>query len=295
MNAPVKIALYAILLIAAAYFGIQAKQSLPSATTNTRDAELEAASDIGGAYAPPEATVPISNPNPETPEPDTQPPSESPENTVTSGEAVDSQPAVSEQRGKLFRNGFFMALCIIGLGILAASDLSALIGQKAVDLLYNDDAPPLKSEMYEEGETLWTKGDYLGAIETFRLYYKKHPREIHALRRIAEIYEGDLKNYVAAAMEYEAILELPLPEHRWAWTALHLHNLYVKHLDRKDDAVELLKRVVTEHPGTAGGEKAAQRLRSLGYEIEIVDESLSPDDTDAETDSPLPKGFRPKG
>lgn len=282
MNTAVKLVLYTIFLVAAILFGIQAKQSLPSATVNTRDAVLDAAAATG------EET-----PSAPVVEGDEAPPTDGEEtNGDAEGDAA-SVESTAELRGKLFRNGFFFVLSVIGVGILAAMDLSAFFGQKAVDLLYNDDAPPLKSEMYEEGETLWNKGDYLGAIETFREYYKKHPREVHALRRIAEIYEGDLKNYVAAAMEYESILQLKLPSHRWAWTALHLHNLYVKHLDRKDDAIELLKQVVTDHPDTPGGEKAAQRLRSLGYEIEIVDESQT-DEGPEESEDNLPKGFRPK-
>ena len=91
-------------------------------------------------------------------------------------------------------------------------------------------------------------------------------------------------------MEYEEILTHKIPSHRWAWTALHLHNIYVSKLDRKDDAIELLKRVASEHPETEGAQKAIKRLEKLGYEIEYVgDES-----EDEANEDDLPQGFRPK-
>ena len=59
-----------------------------------------------------------------------------------------------------------------------------------------------------------------------RDYYNKNPREVHVALRIAEIYEKDLNNHLAAALEYEEVLKKKLPAERWGWAAIHLVNLY---------------------------------------------------------------------
>ena len=59
----------------------------------------------------------------------------------------------------------------------------------------------------EEAEALWANAKYLEAIQLLREYLKKNPREMHAALRIAEIYEKDLRNYLAAGSEYEEVLK----------------------------------------------------------------------------------------
>ncbi len=92
-----------------------------------------------------------------------------------------------------------------------------------------------------------------------RDYLKKNPRELHAALRIAEIYEKDLKNYLAAALEYEEVLKHKLPPERWGWAAIHLCNLYSK-LNHQDKTLNLLHRIVNEYPKTAAAKKARTRL-----------------------------------
>ena len=105
----------------------------------------------------------------------------------------------------------------------------------------------------------WADGNHLEAIRLMRDYLKKYPREQHAALRIAEIYENDLHNYLAAALEYEEILTKKLPAERWGWSAIHLCNLYLK-LDQQEKAVALLRRIDAEYGETAAAEKACQRL-----------------------------------
>lgn len=302
----IKFVLYALSLAGLIYFGLTASSHLPNAIQSDRSAAFEAASDTGQGNN----TSQPEPPNVDTNAADTpsEPQESNGESRPTpsaegagseSDEEGDAANSAKESRGKLFKNGFGFVLSLILFGILVARDVTEAIGNRVGAALYTDQAPQLKSQLYEEGEELWKKGDYLGAIETFREYLKKHPREIYALRRIAEIYEKDLNNPLAAALEYEGILKHPLPSHRWAWTALHLHNIYVSKLERKDDAIELLKRVATEHPETEGAQKAIKRLEKLGYEIEYVgeeSESNDEDEDDGFNDSgSLPQGFRPKG
>jgi hypothetical protein len=53
---------------------------------------------------------------------------------------------------------------------------------------------------YEVAEQQWADGNFLEAIQLLRAF-EEESREVHAALRIAEIYEKDLKNHLAAALE----------------------------------------------------------------------------------------------
>lgn len=55
---------------------------------------------------------------------------------------------------------------------------------------------------------------------------RQESSEQYAAIRIAEIYEKDLHNYVAASLELEEVLSKRLSREKWGWTAIHLANLY---------------------------------------------------------------------
>jgi hypothetical protein len=160
---------------------------------------------------------------------------------------------------------------VVGLGVILAHDFSHFIGAKFAKILHNDDGESIKKSDYEVAEQIWTDGNPLQAIELMREYLRKNPKEQHVAMRIAEIYEKDLNNPLAAALEYEEVLKQKLASEKWGWTAIHLCNIYFK-LDKAGKAIALLHRINKEHPGTVPADKARKRLESEG-EIEIVDES----------------------
>ena len=100
-----------------------------------------------------------------------------------------------------------------------------------------------------------------------REYLKKNPREQHVALRIAEIYEKDLLNPLAAALEYEEVLKHKLAPERWGWAAIHLCNLYSK-LNHQDKVIALLRRIDAEYGNTAAAEKARKRLEDLGVPLQ---------------------------
>lgn len=176
----------------------------------------------------------------------------------------------------------------------------------------------MRNPDYEKAEAEWANGKFLEAIQLLRDYLKKNPREMHAALRIAEIYEKDLKNYLASALEYEEVLKHRLPAERWGWAAIHLCNLYSK-LNQQDKTLALLHRIVNEYSRTAAAKKARTRLGIVEPEevqaptepaVEPVDEtaeqtySIEAQEPEQETQeqpappeapkSNLPPGFRPK-
>lgn len=201
------------------------------------------------------------------------------------------------------RIGLWSALfiiSIIGLGFLIASDVSHFMGNRALKTIYNDEGEGMKNPEYEEAEQTWANGKHLEAISLMRDYLKKNPREQHVALRIAEIYEKDLGNHLAAALEYEEVLTKKLAPDRWGWAAIHLCNLYFK-LNQEQKAYDLLRRIVNEYPQTPAAEKARKRLEQVEgapYEQLPTEQNVRSSTPSAPQESAppsnLPPGFRPK-
>lgn len=175
-------------------------------------------------------------------------------------------PPAERQTGKdtsnvgLYGASFFAS--VLGLGLLAAYDIVSYFSHRAVKTLYDDEDGAPKNAEYDQAEEEWANGNHLDAIRLMREYLAKNPREQHVAIRIAEIYEKDLKNYLAAALEYEEVLKQKLPPQRWGWAAIHLCNLYNR-LNKPDKVLELLRRIDAEYPETAAAEKARKRLAMI--------------------------------
>ena len=197
-------------------------------------------------------------------------------------ERLDSQTTASlESRAagqvrNLFIYGGLLVVFSVSLGMTGGRLLSNYLAQKVVDTLHsnNDATPYLKKAVYEKAEEAWARGDYLIAIELFREYLAENPNEIHASLRIAEIYEKDIGNYLASAMEYEEVIKHKLPDEQWGWTAIHLCNLYIGKLNRPADALELMKRIAREYEFTAAAANARQHLERLGEAWEPENELM---------------------
>ena len=148
---------------------------------------------------------------------------------------------------------------LIGLGLLLGRDASKILGSRFFRSMAGDERVTQADPDYEAAELVWADGNHLEAIRLMREYHQRKPNEIYAMIRIAEIYEKDLRNHLAAALEYEEILKVKLTPERWAWSAIHLCNLYFK-LNQSEQAVALLHRIDAEYGETAAADKARKRL-----------------------------------
>jgi TolA-binding protein len=191
--------------------------------------------------------------------------------------------------------GAFVVSLILLAG-LGAWDLSRFIADRAHRTVFDEDSGADTDPDYEAAEEEWGKGNYLESVNLFRAYLKRYPREQHVAIRIAEIYEKDLHNYVAAVMELEEVLQHKLPREKWGWTAIHLSNLYSGKLEKTDKALALLNRIVQEYSETGAARKARERL-GLSEPAEEVAAEPAPDGTPVappEEPSNLPRGFKQK-
>ncbi len=236
----------------------------------------------------------------------------SPANTKTAGTVPNT--TTTNNKAPLRKTGshvgFWAALFVVsvlGLGLLIANDVAQFMGNRALKTLYNDDGETQKDPEYDQAEEVWANGEYLESINMMREYLATHPREQHVAIRIAEIYEKDLKNNLAAALEYEEVLKQKLAPERWAWAAVHLCNLYFR-LNHEQKGFELLRRIVDEHPNTSAAEKARKRLEQVDSsmipeqiatepQVKVAALPRAPRSQSPDSQSPqgnLPPGFRPR-
>src|SRR6266511_4978310 len=189
--------------------------------------------------------------------------------------------------------GAGLVLSVVALGLTLARDLSQFFGSRVLKALYNEEGDGIANPDYELAEQEWAKGNFLEAVQLMRDYLKTKPREQHVALRIAEIYEKNLENYLAAALEYEEVLKQKLPPERWGWAAIHLCNLYTSKMNQSDKAVLLLQRIVADYGETAAADKARKRLSQLEEEGIVSPAMETPEDS-APAPSHLPPGFAPK-
>jgi tetratricopeptide (TPR) repeat protein len=182
---------------------------------------------------------------------------------------------------------------LVVLALMFARDVSHTVANRVEEFIFNDDLKGVRDPEYEEAEKVWANGKHLEAIQLMRDYLKKHPSEQYVAIRIAEIYEKDLGNYLAAALEYQEILKKKLPPDRWGWSAIHLSNLYSGKLEKPDEAEALLRRIINEHPQTPAAKKARERLGEPEQLI-VTAQPVEVKQENEEPKSNLPPGFRPK-
>ena len=209
--------------------------------------------------------------------------------TAEPGDTPAAPPQKAQHRENMMTYAFGLLLVILCGAFLAAIDVSKFFAHRFERLVFDEEGEGHRDPEYEEAEKVWANGQHLDAIQLMRDFLKTHPAEQYAALRIAEIYEKDLGNYLAAALEYEEVLKKRLPPERWGWAAIHLSNLYSGKLNRPDDAAALLRRIINEHPQTAAAKKARERLG----EPEPAPAPIEPAAA-AQEPSNLPPGFRPK-
>lgn len=287
MSQQLKIAIYVVLFALAAWCGYgffknySAATATPKASTETNEAVVPDTNQTEAAAGDTNATASAAT------------------NAIlkTNLVAASQKPAAAKpSKGRStaammgYAGGFFFVMICIGL--LIARDFSKFAAEKFEQFIFDEDLEGAKDPEYEEAEEVWKRGQPLEAIQLMRDYLKIHPREQYVALRIAEIYEKDLGNFLAAALEYEEVLKKKLPPDRWGWAAIHLANLYSGKLNKPDQAIALLQRIVAEYGQTAAAKKARERLTAQGLDIpqpvtdETGDQPAPP--------SNLPPGFTPK-
>ncbi len=159
---------------------------------------------------------------------------------------------------------------IIALALFVGYEVAHFFGERAErTFVESETEPDVPPPVLEEAEKIRKDGEPLDAIRILREYLQEHPTELRAMSRIAEIYNYDLKNHLAAALEYEELLKRKLPAEEWAWSALHLAKLYGR-LNQQEKSIALLEKIDKEYGKTAAAGRARRALKGTTTADEIA-------------------------
>jgi len=301
MNLFAKIVLYGLLAVATMFFGHRfytAFSQRMAQTASQRSASFDRADE---ARSPAEAVAPdAATANPAASDRTNvvsglgaSQPGPGSTNARPAGQSRPSAPATPAGQSPLVAVwGFLALLTLLSFGLLVGNEVSHYIAQHVHRELYNDQGGDMPDPLYDQAEQVWANGDHLEAIRLMREYLRANPRRLHVALRIAEIYEKDLNNHLAAALEYEEVLQHKFDPERWGWAAVHLCNLYNR-LNQPQKAEALLHRVVGECAGTGPAKKAREHLGLPPEDPEGADEG-GPSAVEAAGQEKLPPGFKRK-
>ncbi len=169
-------------------------------------------------------------------------------------------PGASKPRMLVYFGLFLFGLVVVG--VICAYELRRFLANRAERWLVQGGPPDEPVPELEEAARLRAAGEPLDAIRVLREYLQANPYQLHAMTRIAEIYRYDLKNDLAAALEYEELLKHQLPDDPWAWAALHLAKLYGR-LNELEKSVAMLERLDEDYGHTTAGRRARKALEQV--------------------------------
>ena len=159
----------------------------------------------------------------------------------------------------------YLGVCLLAallLAALGAREFSTFLRSRAEKWILQSNITTGPIAEFEEAQRLRSAGRPLDAIGVLREYLQANPYELHTMARIAEIYRYDLKNDLAAALEYEELLKHQLPDDQWSWAALHLAKLYGRR-NEMEKSLALLERLDAKYGHTVAGRRAKKALEQV--------------------------------
>lgn len=268
MRSVLKALLYAVLLVACYWCGFSAYRDyallmMEDGEGLTRSVRVKSAKSTN---APPATTTnqvaaPVTNAPPIKP---------SAAVSVTAPGEDGEEPATVRTNRRVGRNYFRLlgytvgfAAAMLVLGFVAAQDFGHLLRFRLGKEVSYVDARSERNAQYERAEHLALRGSHHEAIKLLQAILAKHPAHAHSALRIAELYDKELKDFPRAALHYEEVLKLKIPDEQWGWVAIRLANIYSGKLNQPAAALELIRRLAAERPGTQAGAKALKRMAKI--------------------------------
>lgn len=174
--------------------------------------------------------------------------------------ATEAGNAPEATRAWFFFVGYLLAGAV--LAVFVAWDVSRFFGGIAGQLFWGGGRLASITPAWWKAERLCRDKQPLEAIRVLREHLKSHPKHWAAAVRIAEIYEHQLNDALAAALEYESLLNQRLPKSARAEILLRLAACHLlRH--QADECAARLQEVIADFPGTSAAAKAERRLARI--------------------------------
>jgi hypothetical protein len=158
--------------------------------------------------------------------------------------------------GLLAAVGIVLAL-VIGLPIIRR------LGTKAGGLFVGNDASFRIRPEYSTAEARVNQGRFAEAVAEYRLVIEKHPTDVYAHLRIAEMMVERFNNPKAAELELIPALAKATAPDAFALVSHRLADLYQYQLPQADRARAVMESLKAKLPGTKHAASADQRLAAL--------------------------------
>lgn len=158
----------------------------------------------------------------------------------------------------------FSAYLVVSAALAAfvAWDVSRFLGSQAGRLFLGGGRVASITPSWWKAERLCRNHRPIEAIEVLRAYLNTHPRHWCVAVRIAEIYQLQLNDSLAAALEYKQILKRRLPPSARAEIMVRLAACQLLLRDG-DESAAMLRQVVEQFPRAAAAQKATRRLARI--------------------------------
>lgn len=154
------------------------------------------------------------------------------------------------------------------LGLLASTTalygpmLVSVISHLLVNLVSHREPGHTDHPHYGAAESLEEAGDYEGALQEYLVLTRTYPKDASVLLRAA-ISFAKLARYDEATEFFEKGLALLEDEERALRITNRLSEIYIRHLNRTEDAVRVLENYRKKYPNSARRETITRRLSRL--------------------------------
>ena len=162
-------------------------------------------------------------------------------------------------------NGILLAFLSAGLvGMLFVFQILPAIAHRFTHAIY-DSAEMVEKDVMHDARSLLAQGDYLGAIEAFRMAAAAEPMNRLPWVEIAKIQKDNLEDPNAAIETIRHALE----SQAWqvndaAYFMFRLAELYEETLGDRDSAVAIFQQVIEAFPETRHSANARHKLHEWG-------------------------------
>lgn len=169
----------------------------------------------------------------------------------------------------------------IFLGFLAIFYVLPVISQKAAQSMYDDSGAEPDQDILQDARAFMAQGEYDQAVVAYRQALEKEPSNRLGWTDLGKLYGEKLEQPKIAA----AALREAFDAHEWEEEdgAFLLFRASEWHLDHSDDHSEsqeagcaILVEIMEAYPKTRHSANAMQKIRKLGYEvdIEVIEEEV---------------------
>lgn len=166
-----------------------------------------------------------------------------------------------------FRNSpIYLLFAVLGLIVsstaLYGPMMVSLVSRLMVDAITSRDETMVHEPRYSPAQALERQGDYEGALQEYRVMARIFPNDPTSIIRIADNM-AKLGEMEESAEWFERSLKVLDSPEKSLMIVNRLHQIYIKELERADDATRVLEEYLQKYPDAEYASSVQRRLDGL--------------------------------